>query len=165
MTRWAEETLAVYRRSRSIPVAVLLSVLIQALQVGLLVAVASRLGLEVPPALLFALAPLASVAAMLPLSVGGLGVREGVLVALLAGTGVAAGDVVAVSLTVHGLTAAFALQGCLPILLSLRGDAPAAAAHSPANEIRFRGSAGDVAGPAPEAWASRPLTPTSPHHL
>jgi uncharacterized membrane protein YbhN (UPF0104 family) len=64
-------------------VAVLLSIVMQSTEVFIYMALGHNLGLGLPVAAYFAAVPVAFMAAGLPLSLGGLGVREGVLVSLL----------------------------------------------------------------------------------
>ena len=75
-----------------------LSVMIQAGFVGLNAALGSALGIEVPLAVWFLAWPLAKLIALLPVSLGGLGVREAALAGLLAAFGVEPALAVAQSL-------------------------------------------------------------------
>ena len=68
--------------------AVVLAMVVQGFFVGLNILVAKALGITLPPVAWFALWPLAKLAAFLPISLGGIGVREMALVALLAPLGV-----------------------------------------------------------------------------
>jgi len=63
--------------------AALISVLAQSLIILAFVLLGHGIGLDVPVATYFVIVPIVFVAAMLPISLGGLGVREGVLVGLL----------------------------------------------------------------------------------
>jgi len=64
-------------------VAAVLSVIAQSLIILAYVLLGYGIGLSLPPAIYFVIIPLVFVAAMLPISLGGLGVREGALVGLL----------------------------------------------------------------------------------
>ena len=75
-----------------------MSALIQAGFVLLAVRLAQNVGLNLPLAAWFFAWPLAKIIAVLPVSLGGLGVREVSLAVLLTGLGAAAADVVATSL-------------------------------------------------------------------
>ncbi len=68
--------------------AIVISAAVQAFFVVLNVFVARALGIDLPPAVWFAVWPLAKMAAFLPISLGGMGVREAALVALLTPFGV-----------------------------------------------------------------------------
>lgn len=68
--------------------AVVISMLVQGFFVVLNVLVAKAIGIDLPPAVWFAAWPLAKMAAFLPISLGGMGVRETALVALLTPFGV-----------------------------------------------------------------------------
>lgn len=75
-------------RGGTIAWAIVLAMAVQGFFVGLNILVAKALGIVLPPAAWFALWPLAKLAAFLPISLGGIGVREIALVALLAPLGV-----------------------------------------------------------------------------
>ena len=75
-----------------------MSALIQAGFILLAVQLAKDVGLNLPLAAWFFAWPLAKIVAVLPVSLGGLGVREASLAVLLTGFGAAAADVVATSL-------------------------------------------------------------------
>jgi uncharacterized membrane protein YbhN (UPF0104 family) len=79
-------------------IALALSLLIQIAQIGINIGLARAVGLPLPPLLFFWLVPLLTVASLLPVGIGGLGVREAAAVSLLAGTGAASGVVLAWSL-------------------------------------------------------------------
>lgn len=68
--------------------AIVIAMAVQGFFVFLNVLVADALGIDLPPAVWFAVWPLAKMAAFLPISLGGMGVREVALVALLAPLGV-----------------------------------------------------------------------------
>jgi hypothetical protein len=118
LARSLAEAVLGYRRRPALLAAVAVSVPIHALQAGLYALLAQRLGLPVAVGWFLVLVPVAQIVAMLPLSLGGLGVREATLAALFAPLGVPAADIVAVSLAVHALTAAFGLAGGALVLLA-----------------------------------------------
>jgi len=93
----------------SIGVAIALAMVVQAFFVTLNILVARALGIALPPAAWFALWPLAKLAAFLPISLGGIGVRETALVALLVPLGVDPTLVVAQSLVWEGVLFAVGL--------------------------------------------------------
>ncbi len=78
--------------------ALLLSVGIQAAFVGLFIWLASSAGVEAPAGAWFFAWPLAKILAVLPISLGGIGLREATLAGLMAPFGAAAAPVVAASL-------------------------------------------------------------------
>lgn len=81
--------LTTYRTAlRRFLIAVLLSVVMQTLVIATYYLLARGIGIELSLITFFAFVSMVQVAASLPISLGGLGVREGALVALLAGVGV-----------------------------------------------------------------------------
>ncbi|MCZ6755634.1 MAG: lysylphosphatidylglycerol synthase transmembrane domain-containing protein [Gemmatimonadetes bacterium] len=86
------------RRPRTWAVAQSLSIVIQSGFVLLNAAIGTSLGIEVSLSVWFVVWPLAKIAGLLPISLGGLAVREATLAALLTPFGVAAVDGVATSL-------------------------------------------------------------------
>jgi uncharacterized membrane protein YbhN (UPF0104 family) len=64
-------------------IALVLSIVMQSIEVFIYMSLGHDLGLGLPMGSYFAVVPLALMAAGLPISLGGLGVREGVLVGLL----------------------------------------------------------------------------------
>jgi uncharacterized membrane protein YbhN (UPF0104 family) len=69
------------------------------------------LGLHLPMMALLAFTPVVAIAQVLPLSLNGLGIREGAFVVFLGPLGVSAGQAVAVGLIVYALTLAVSLLG------------------------------------------------------
>ncbi|MEW6471591.1 MAG: lysylphosphatidylglycerol synthase transmembrane domain-containing protein [Actinomycetota bacterium] len=69
------------------------------------------LGLHLPMVALLAFTPVVAIAQVLPLSLNGLGIREGAFVLFLGPLGVSAGQAVAVGLIVYALTLAVSLLG------------------------------------------------------
>ncbi len=86
------------------------SLVFNLLQIGWNAAIATGLGLHLPAALYFVFVPLTSVALLLP-AFGGLGVRELTYVTLLAASGVAQPQALALSLGVYAITVATGLVG------------------------------------------------------
>ena len=68
-----------------------------------LILVARTLGLDLPFALAAVSAPIVLVATLIPVSVGGLGIREGGFVLLLGEAGISAADATLISLLSAGL--------------------------------------------------------------
>lgn len=69
------------------------------------------LGLQVGWSAMMAFIPIVAIAQVLPLSVSGLGLREGTLVLLLAPLGVATGQAVAFGLLLYGMNMVVSLLG------------------------------------------------------
>lgn len=88
----------------------LLSVLVQGIYVATWWALVAALRLPVPSSFLLLAVPLVSLAAMLPVTISGLGVREGAWIALLAAVGVGGASALTSSLLYF---AAFAVVGAL----------------------------------------------------
>jgi hypothetical protein len=69
------------------------------------------LGLHLPLAAVLAFAPVVAIAQVLPVSLNGLGVREGAFVVFLGPLGVSAGQAIAVGLLVYAMTLAVSVLG------------------------------------------------------
>jgi hypothetical protein len=101
-----------------------LGLVVQGLYIVAWALLASALGLNLPPALFVAAVPVVSLLAMLPVSLSGIGVREGAWLLLLAPFGIAAADAVAYSLVFF---VSFALVGAVGgVVYSMLGTAPRA---------------------------------------
>ncbi len=98
------------------------SMALQVVAVLFHVACARAVGLQVPTAVLFLVVPASSVAAMLPISLNGIGVREGVLVGLLAAYGAPAAQCGAFAILALFVSTAFALPGGLVYLVYRKPD-------------------------------------------
>jgi uncharacterized membrane protein YbhN (UPF0104 family) len=72
---------------------------------------AHALGLNVGITVLLAFMPAVAMAQVLPISIGGLGLREGALVLLLRPLGVSSGHAIALGLLIYGMTLAISLLG------------------------------------------------------
>jgi uncharacterized membrane protein YbhN (UPF0104 family) len=104
------------------------SVLQHAAAVASWLALAAGVGAAVQPLPFVLLVPAVLTAQMLPLTPGGLGVREGAAVALLPAAGLAAPHALAVALASYGASLAWsAAGGVVFVLLRERGRAPPAA--------------------------------------
>ncbi len=104
------------------------SAAIQSVLIWLSVRLAEAVGVHVPLAAWFFAWPLAKIIATLPLSLGGLGVRESSLAALLVPFGASAPDVVASGLAWQGILYLAGAIGALVLVLSggrLQSRAPA----------------------------------------
>lgn len=93
MRKWAEihRTLDMYahrERWSALGTAILLSLVVQGMQISLNIGLARVVGLDLPVETFLWLVPLLAVASMIPLGIGGLGVREASATLLLKGSGV-----------------------------------------------------------------------------
>ena len=99
-----------------------LSLVVQGLYIVAWALLAAALGLSLPAALFVAAVPAVSLLAMLPVSLSGIGVREGAWLLILAPFGVPAADAIAFSLVFF---VAFALVGAIGgVVYALLGTAP-----------------------------------------
>jgi len=114
------------RRPGLLGCCLLLSVSVQAVFIGLNIALAAACGLAIPAAAWFFAWPLAKLLAVLPVSIGGLGVREAGLAALLAPFGASAAIVVAVGLIWQTILIAGGLLGGAALALAGRAARPSA---------------------------------------
>ena len=119
--RTAFRTLA--QRPRAMAGAFLLGMLLQTLQVLLNAWLGSLIGLDVPLAVWLFVWPLAKIAATLPVTQGGIGVREAALAALFAPFGVPPVQAVAISLIFQVVIISGGLVGgILSLLIARIGD-------------------------------------------
>ena len=86
---------------------------------------AHALGISVGWTAMMAFMPVVAIAQALPLSIGGLGLREGSLVVLLGPLGVAASSAVALGLMLYGINMAVSLLGAPAFLVGARRFSPA----------------------------------------
>jgi glycosyltransferase 2 family protein len=123
-----EAVTALKRRPTALVVCLLLSMSVQTLFIGVNMLLASNSGLVLPAAAWFFAWPLAKLLALAPFSLGGLGVREASLAALLAPLGASPPLVVAVGLLWQSILFASGLLGGSVLLLFARMRPPAPAA-------------------------------------
>jgi glycosyltransferase 2 family protein len=86
---------------------------------------AHALGLHVGITVLLAFMPAVAMAQVLPISIGGLGLREGALVLLLRPLGVSSGHAIALGLLIYGMTLAISLLGAPAFAVGSRRPARA----------------------------------------
>lgn len=98
--------------------ALVLSAAIQAVLIWLSIRLAAQVGVHIPAAAWFFGWPIAKIIATLPLSLGGLGVRESSLAALLVPFGASAPEVVASGLAWQAILYLAGLLGALILLIS-----------------------------------------------
>jgi uncharacterized protein (TIRG00374 family) len=89
------------------------SALYQTLTIVASYAIVKALGISVPLTLFFALMPMVYICTVLPISLGGLGVREGTLVFLLAKVGILKSDAIALSFLIFFNTVMVASMGLI----------------------------------------------------
>ena len=88
-------------RRRTLGKVLILSAVYQAIDIVAAFLLSRAIGLTLSPVVFFAVIPLVYLATVLPISVGGLGVREGTLVVLLTQFGVASSDAVTLSFLIY----------------------------------------------------------------
>lgn len=122
---------ALGRRPALLMLTLLASAAIQSVLIWLSVMLAEPMGVHVPLAAWFFAWPLAKIIATLPISLGGLGVRESSLAALLVPFGAGAPEVVAAGLAWQGILYLAGALGAVLLLASGGGLRAAAAPRSP----------------------------------
>ena len=110
------------RRPRLIASAILWSLLVQMGGALVVDAVGRSLGTDLPVSFWFAAVPLVSLAMVLPISIGGVGIREGGLAVLLAPYGVSSEKAVAIGLLWFLVTIVCGLVGGVMFLADRRPD-------------------------------------------
>jgi glycosyltransferase 2 family protein len=108
-------------RSAPLLVGVLIAILIHALTVAVATLAAKAYGIEAPLEIWLSVIPLAVIAAAIPISINGWGVREAAIVVLAAPLGVPAAQALLVSLTLGILNAIASLPGVAVMLSGRRG--------------------------------------------
>jgi uncharacterized protein (TIRG00374 family) len=109
----------------SLTASVLMGLLFQVVNLIIILLLSLRFEIILPPFTWFWIFAFVSLAVLLPLSVGGIGVREGAYVGLLGYLGVAAPLALALSLTIFSLQLVAALVGAVVELIGVREDLPA----------------------------------------
>ncbi|HEX3622285.1 MAG TPA: lysylphosphatidylglycerol synthase transmembrane domain-containing protein [Acidimicrobiales bacterium] len=129
--RWMGLALTVHlglvrlRRHPALAVAVMTAALSYQLSVVMAAWMAAHaLGLPVGWTAMMAFIPVVSIAQALPLSIGGLGLREGALVVLLRPLGVATGQAVGLGLLLYGMSITVSLLGAPAFLVGARRPTP-----------------------------------------
>lgn len=130
--RLADAFAALGRRPGLLLFALALSAAVQAVLILLSIRLAEPMGVDVAWAAWFFAWPLAKIVATLPISLGGLGVRESSLAALLAPFGAAAPAVVAAGLAWQGI---LYLAGALGALILLASGGGFGAARTKVTEV------------------------------
>ncbi len=105
-TRWSSSLYSIMHpletlKTKTLGKMLILSLFFQLTDIVVVSVLARALGLQIPLSVFLAILPLVYVATLLPLSLGGLGVREGTLVFLLGRYGIAASDAVMLAFLVY----------------------------------------------------------------
>ncbi|MGQ0537993.1 MAG: lysylphosphatidylglycerol synthase transmembrane domain-containing protein [Gemmatimonadaceae bacterium] len=109
---------ATARRPGTLLAAIMLGILLQTLLVGLNYALGLMIGIAIPLYVWLFVWPLAKISGLLPITQGGIGVREAAQVALFAPFGVSAAKALAAGLVFEGvIIAGGLLGGCIAYLL------------------------------------------------
>jgi uncharacterized membrane protein YbhN (UPF0104 family) len=96
---------------KALMIAFLLSLIVQAM-IGLYYVITAQVtGLDISPLYFFAFLPAITLVSMAPISIGGLGVREVVMIFLFSRVGASSADVLTVSLIIHALNTVLSLSG------------------------------------------------------
>lgn len=102
---------------RTLALTILLSAILQVMFAFYYVLTAAALGIDIAVFYFILFLPIVTLVTMLPLSLGGLGIREAALVVLFAEVGIASADVLAMSLTAHVLNTVLSLWGGIILLV------------------------------------------------
>jgi len=134
---WAhlQSGMTALRSPRLLGAITLLSLFVQAANVGIVWLVTKSLQAPIPTSYLWLVVPLVSLLTLLPISINGMGVREGALVVLLAPIGVGGEIAVSVALLWFGVFLAVSLLGGGVYLLGRR-PLPAAECQMPTANSR-----------------------------
>jgi uncharacterized protein (TIRG00374 family) len=114
-----EATRIYWDHKRPLLVAFGLSVAVQAMIAVYYTLAAVVLGVDVSPIYFFAFLPSITLVSILPISIGGLGVRELVMIYLFSRVGVDSADILTVGLVIHALNTLLSLVGA-PLMLRQR---------------------------------------------
>ncbi len=130
---WLVSCFAYRRHPRALALALLLTVLVQMLRVLVFYAVARGFGVAVAASYYFIFVPLIMLLIMLPISINGIGVREGSFVAFFRLVNVPSTEAFVISFAVSVLTTLMTAVGGLVYILdkSVVRRAPAAPAEAP----------------------------------
>jgi uncharacterized protein (TIRG00374 family) len=126
-----QRVIGAYRRYASYPAvvakAMVLSLAVHAASMLAIVCVGTGLGIEASPVAYFLYLPIINTISAIPISIGGLGVREGTYALLFGAAGVPASQAIALSLLGHVTYLAWSLVGGVAFLVHRRrhaGDVP-----------------------------------------
>jgi uncharacterized protein (TIRG00374 family) len=143
------EAVVLYRRSpRLLLETTVLSLLVQVGNVWVVWAIGAGLAAPVPASFYYILVPLVALLQLLPISIGGHGVREASMIFLLGTVGVGAGVAVTLSLLWFGAGAAVSLAGLFLYLFGKYPRFEVTADHGPERDHSDQGRAGQSAAAA-----------------
>lgn len=111
LSPYLKDLLAIWRRPKALFIILGLSFIIQALGMGVVAVLGSGLGITVPVAFYFAAVPVVAIAIMIPISLNGIGIREGAFVYLLGLKGIPAAPALCLGLLFFVVQAAVSLIG------------------------------------------------------
>lgn len=118
----AASAMAAYRgQKRTLIQALFLSLLLQVNVVTFYFCIAQGLGLEVPYHVFYAIVPIAITVMLLPVSINGIGIREGIFVFLLAAYGVGQAEALAFAWLEYGMFLFYGVVG--GVVYALRNEA------------------------------------------
>ncbi len=142
LRRLAEGGRTYLRRPGLLAGTALLSVIVQAGNVGLVWAIGRAFGAPVPGAYYWVLVPMVSLLTMLPLSVNGMGIREGSTALFLAPLGVAEGTAICLAVLWFAAVTLASLAGGLVYLFGRFPRPEVRADHEPVGGHSHQGRAG-----------------------
>ncbi len=135
-TRWpeigkrVEITLQLFQQTRTSLSALVLSLLLQFIGMGIIAIIAKDMGLSPPPTFYFAVFPMIALITFLPVSLNGIGIREGGFVYFLSLKGIPIEKALTLSLSFFAVQVAAALVGGGAYILGVHQKSiPASVAH------------------------------------
>ena len=131
LTQTLRPLLEIATSPRRLAPLVLLSGATQALRIWQNVFIIRALGLDVPEMAVWGLIPVFGIVSSLPLTIGGLGIRECVAQALARPTGLDGTHLIALSLAGHALVVLTNMPGVIPFLLTRSARKPACRTKKP----------------------------------
>jgi hypothetical protein len=131
-----------------LPRVALLSLIVQSGNVAVVWLIGTGLGLDVPASYYWVLVPVVSLVTMVPLTVNGLGVREGTTVLLLAPLSVAGGSAVSLAFLWFLVQATASLGGLVPYLMLKTSPSETEAEHGSVGDHSDQGREGQSSAAA-----------------
>ena len=111
LSPYLKDLLAIWRRPKEMFIILGLSFILQALGMGAVAVLGSGLGIKVPVTFYFAAVPVVAIAILIPISLNGIGIREGAFVYLLGLKGIPAAPALCLGLLYFAVQAAVSLIG------------------------------------------------------
>ena len=111
LSSYLKDLLTIRRRPKEMLIILGLSFILQALGMGSVAVLGSGLGITVPIAFYFAAVPVVAIAVLMPVSLNGIGIREGAFVYLLGLKGIPAAPALCLGLLCFAVQAAVSLLG------------------------------------------------------